>query len=157
MSTATLTSDSDLAVPSRLSIWAPARLVQMVATGLRRPVRWPFSAGRGRAHSVCMPPAAAPQSLEIPQADSAPTSDAPATGEAVHTTPASTGHAHIAGHAKAEAIHLEGLALHSQSLGTAYACQPALSLRQKVVDILLVAVWGALIPGLMWLGAAAGF
>jgi hypothetical protein len=31
------------------------------------------------------------------------------------------------------------------------------SRRQMVVDILLVAMWGAMIPALMWLGAAAGF
>jgi hypothetical protein len=31
------------------------------------------------------------------------------------------------------------------------------TLRQMVVDILLVAMWGAMIPALMWLGAAAGF
>jgi len=33
----------------------------------------------------------------------------------------------------------------------------ALGVRRMVVDVLLVAMWGALIPGLMWLGAAAGF
>ncbi len=26
-----------------------------------------------------------------------------------------------------------------------------------LVDVLLVAVWGATIPGIMWLGAAGGF
>ncbi|CAM3801913.1 hypothetical protein BOSP111201_26070 [Bordetella sputigena] len=31
------------------------------------------------------------------------------------------------------------------------------TVRQMVVDVLLVAMWGAMIPGLMWLGAAAGF
>lgn len=33
----------------------------------------------------------------------------------------------------------------------------ALGIRRMVIDVLLVAVWGALIPALMWLGAAAGF
>ncbi|ANN77127.1 hypothetical protein [Bordetella flabilis] len=33
----------------------------------------------------------------------------------------------------------------------------SVSLRQMIVDILLVAMWGAMIPALMWLGAAAGF
>ncbi|WP_144639054.1 hypothetical protein [Bordetella genomosp. 13] len=33
----------------------------------------------------------------------------------------------------------------------------ALGVRRMVIDVLLVAMWGALIPGLMWLGAAAGF
>ena len=31
------------------------------------------------------------------------------------------------------------------------------TLRQMIVDILLVAMWGAMIPALMWLGTAAGF
>lgn len=33
----------------------------------------------------------------------------------------------------------------------------ALGVRRMVIDVLLVAVWGALIPALMWLGAASGF
>ncbi|ARP90004.1 hypothetical protein CAL14_06620 [Bordetella genomosp. 9] len=33
----------------------------------------------------------------------------------------------------------------------------AMTVRQMVVDVLLVAMWGAMIPALMWLGAAAGF
>lgn len=41
----------------------------------------------------------------------------------------------------------------SQSLAAA----PNISRQHIVGDILLVAVWGAMIPGLMWLGAAAGF
>ncbi|MFC4277767.1 hypothetical protein [Achromobacter aloeverae] len=31
------------------------------------------------------------------------------------------------------------------------------SVRQMVTDILLVGMWGAMIPGLMWLGSALGF
>ncbi|WP_454689463.1 hypothetical protein [Achromobacter aloeverae] len=31
------------------------------------------------------------------------------------------------------------------------------SVREMVTDILLVGMWGAMIPGLMWLGAALGF
>ncbi|SAI68084.1 Uncharacterised protein [Bordetella ansorpii] len=33
----------------------------------------------------------------------------------------------------------------------------ALGVRRMVIDVLLVAVWGALIPGVLWLGAASGF
>ncbi|NYT57401.1 hypothetical protein H0A65_00530 [Alcaligenaceae bacterium] len=33
----------------------------------------------------------------------------------------------------------------------------SLSRGSMVADICLVAVWGATIPGLMWLGAAGGF
>lgn len=29
--------------------------------------------------------------------------------------------------------------------------------RRMIWDVVMVAAWGALIPGLMWLGAAAGF
>ncbi|MCD0505475.1 hypothetical protein LPZ50_20945, partial [Bordetella petrii] len=49
-------------------------------------------------------------------------------------------------------------AAHSQSLGTAsQAASQGVTTRQMVVDVLLVAMWGALIPALMWLGAVAGF
>lgn len=32
-----------------------------------------------------------------------------------------------------------------------------LSRREQLTDVLLVLAWGAIIPGLMWLGSAAGF
>lgn len=32
-----------------------------------------------------------------------------------------------------------------------------LSTRTKVLDVCLVAVWGATIPGLLWLGSMGGF
>ncbi|OZI19594.1 hypothetical protein CAL26_18480 [Bordetella genomosp. 9] len=35
--------------------------------------------------------------------------------------------------------------------------EQGVTVRQMVVDVLLVAMWGAMIPGLMWLGAAVGF
>jgi hypothetical protein len=34
---------------------------------------------------------------------------------------------------------------------------PELTRGAMVTDICLVAAWGAMIPGLMWLGAAGGF
>ncbi len=34
---------------------------------------------------------------------------------------------------------------------------PKLSLGSMVADVCLVAVWGAMIPGMMWLGVAVGF
>lgn len=157
MSTATLTSDSDLAAPSRLSAWAPVRLMQAVATGLRRPVRWPFSSGASRDHGVSMPPAAVPDCGEALSADRAPPCSPGANGHAAPAVVPSANPAAPHARSRSEAMQTEGLALHSQSLGTAQVCQPTLTLRQKIVDILLVAVWGALIPGLMWLGAAAGF
>ena len=42
-----------------------------------------------------------------------------------------------------------------RSLST--AANAGMSRKHIVGDILLVALWGAMIPGLMWLGAAAGF
>lgn len=32
-----------------------------------------------------------------------------------------------------------------------------LSMRAKLLDVCLVAVWGATIPGLLWLGSMGGF
>jgi hypothetical protein len=43
------------------------------------------------------------------------------------------------------------------SAPSAAVASQGVSPRQMVVDILLVAMWGAMIPALMWLGAAAGF
>ncbi|CAB5517683.1 hypothetical protein LMG26857_06782 [Achromobacter anxifer] len=31
------------------------------------------------------------------------------------------------------------------------------SVKAMVIDVVMVLAWGAIIPGLMWLGAAAGF
>ncbi|CAB3919775.1 hypothetical protein LMG26858_05236 [Achromobacter anxifer] len=30
-------------------------------------------------------------------------------------------------------------------------------MKAMVIDVVMVLAWGAIIPGLMWLGAAAGF
>jgi hypothetical protein len=46
--------------------------------------------------------------------------------------------------------------LHASVAGTASGATDV-SLRQMVVDVLLVAMWGAMIPLFMWLGSAAGF
>lgn len=35
--------------------------------------------------------------------------------------------------------------------------RPAMTRGAMVVDVCLVAAWGATIPGLMWLGVAGGF
>ncbi|HEY0296824.1 MAG TPA: hypothetical protein VGC69_15965 [Bordetella sp.] len=45
------------------------------------------------------------------------------------------------------------------SLGDARKLAPnqIVSRREMLLDVLLVAAWGAIIPALMWLGAAAGF
>jgi len=135
MTTATLAPDSVASLaPSRLPAWLPRMLAQAAGGVLRQPARWPFSTGLSRGPS----PAAVPQAQRpVPPAPVAPAM--PGTGTA---TPSA----------------VAGQAAHSQSLGTvAHAARQGVTVRQMVVDVLLVAMWGALIPGLMWLGAAAGF
>ncbi|MEO6986617.1 MAG: hypothetical protein ABI155_14885 [Paralcaligenes sp.] len=34
---------------------------------------------------------------------------------------------------------------------------PKLSMGTMLADVCLVAIWGAMIPGMMWLGVAVGF
>jgi hypothetical protein len=46
--------------------------------------------------------------------------------------------------------------LHASVAGTTSAAADV-TLRQMIVDVLLVAMWGAMIPLFMWLGSAAGF
>lgn len=41
--------------------------------------------------------------------------------------------------------------------GRAYSSARVLTARAMVTDICLVVAWGAMIPGLMWLGVAGGF
>ena len=43
------------------------------------------------------------------------------------------------------------------SVAGAGALAAGLTPRQMVTDVLLVAMWGALIPGVLWLGHAVGF
>ncbi|MOA68451.1 hypothetical protein D3C78_1960770 [compost metagenome] len=46
-----------------------------------------------------------------------------------------------------------------RSLGNA-TVEPVTSqvtMKAMVIDVVMVLAWGAIIPGLMWLGAAAGF
>ena len=43
------------------------------------------------------------------------------------------------------------------SLDAVQVCMPGVTRGQMVTDVLLVAMWGALIPGVLWLGHAAGF
>jgi hypothetical protein len=51
----------------------------------------------------------------------------------------------------------ESAVLPAAPISSAAMASQSVGLRQMVVDILLVAMWGAMIPALMWLGAAAGF
>lgn len=45
----------------------------------------------------------------------------------------------------------------SASLGGVGTAATFVTRRQMVGDVLLVAMWGAIIPGVLWLGHAAGF
>lgn len=128
MTTATLASDSAVSLsPSRLPAWLPRMLAQAGGGVLRQPAKWPFSSGLSRGRN--------------------PLPAQPATGPAQPAQPA-----------PAVSTAADIPAAHSQSLGTAaQAVRQGVTLRQMVVDVMLVAMWGALIPGLMWLGAAAGF
>jgi len=137
MTTATLASDSAVSLSaSRLPAWLPRMLAQAGGV-LRQPAKWPFSSGLSRGRT----PAPA-------QSADAPMQPSQAAQPVLPTRPAQC----------APAMALDAQAAHSQSLGTAArAAGQAVTVRQMVVDVLLVAMWGALIPGLMWLGAAAGF
>jgi len=149
MSIATLASDSAVSLPSRLPSWVPRILARATASVLRQPVRWPFSSGLSQGRHRAYEPTAQPEAPASPVVvqPAQPVQDSqPLAGAA--QTDVST----------AAALPLNTLGAHSQSIGTArQALSQDVTVRQMVVDVLLVAMWGALIPGLMWLGAAAGF
>ncbi len=46
---------------------------------------------------------------------------------------------------------------HSLGNATVEPVTARVTRKQMVVDVIMVLAWGAIIPGLMWLGAAAGF
>ncbi|WP_066638597.1 hypothetical protein [Bordetella sp. H567] len=71
------------------------------------------------------------------------------------TQPASTANTGMADQALVSAP--AGAAVGSIASAAVFAADRDVTVRQMVVDILLVAMWGAMIPALMWLGAAAGF
>jgi len=161
MSTATLASDSAVSLPSRLPTWVPRMLVRATAAVLRRPARWPFSSGLSQGRHRVLVPTAQPDAASTPAADLS-------VDIAVLGTPvAETGHPQAASssaeatqaeRSAAAALPFNTLGAHSQSIGTAsQALSQGVTLRQMVVDVVLVAMWAALVPGLMWLGAAAGF
>lgn len=156
MSTATLASDSAISLPSRLPAWMP-RIVARAAGGvLRQPAKWPFSSGlsQGRRYvpaqsDVTISPVAA-QPVVVRPVATQPVVDQPVVAPV-------GGIAHVSVSAASVSIDMSAAA-HSQSMGTAArALNQGVTARQMVVDVLLVAMWGALIPGMMWLGAAAGF
>ncbi|OZI57469.1 hypothetical protein [Bordetella genomosp. 4] len=162
MSTATLASDTVVSLPSRLPTWVPRILARAAAGVLRQPAKWPFSSGLSQGRHRALAPAA--QSDVIGASAVVQPVEAPAVEvqPVVQPTPAAripqpiVGAAHA--HVSAAALSMDTMAAHSQSMGTASrALSQGVTMRQMVGDVLLVAIWGALIPGVMWLGAAAGF
>ncbi|CAM4145344.1 hypothetical protein [Bordetella muralis] len=162
MSTATLASDTVVSLPSRLPTWVPRMLARAAVGVLRQPAKWPFSSGLSQGRHRALAPAA--QSDVIGTATVVQPVEAPAieVQPVVQPTPAARISQPIVGaaqtHVSAAALSMDTMAAHSQSMGTASrALSQGVTVRQMVGDVLLVAMWGALIPGLMWLGAAAGF
>lgn len=105
------------------------------------PARWPF------------PPAPVEEGSLVGQAVSVPTSvpvSSPAPSPAFVPMPVIRP---VAAPVAAPAAERE------RSLGNA-TVEPVTSqvtMKAMVVDVVMVLAWGAIIPGLMWLGAAAGF
>ena len=101
----------------------------------RMPARWPF------------PPAPTPDEASV----GGPVAGIPAAG-APASLPAA-GVSVVAPAAPAATVARD------QSIGDAQA-QPAgnqLTMKAMITDVVLVLAWGAMIPGLMWLGVAGGF
>lgn len=91
------------------------------------PARWPFPPAPAEAGALAGPAVAAPMS-----APAAPVEAAVAAAPA---------------------------AARERSLGNA-TVEPVtaqVTMKAMVIDVVMVLAWGAIIPGLMWLGAAAGF
>ena len=112
--------------------WTGTASDQRVRT-TRMPARWPF------------PPAPTPEDVASP----APAAGVPAAGSAVAGSPAAL---------PAPATPAASVA-RDHSIGDAKA-QPAanqLTMKAMITAVVLVLAWGAMIPGLMWLGVAGGF
>lgn len=103
----------------------------------RMPARWPF------------PPAPTPEEVAISPAAGDPAAGAPAVD-----TPAS-----VSAPAAVPAAVPVASGARDHSIGDAKA-QPVanqLTMKAMITDVVLVLAWGAMIPGLMWLGVAGGF
>ncbi|CAB3722276.1 hypothetical protein LMG26690_04030 [Achromobacter animicus] len=121
------------------------------ARSTRMPARWPFPPAptpeevSGAAGSVGAREAVAP-------AASAPAAGVPAAGASAAGA--------LAGLPVADAATAASAAVaRNHSIGDAKA-QPVanqLTMKAMITDVVLVLAWGAMIPGLMWLGVAGGF
>ena len=105
----------------------------------RMPARWPF------------PPAPTPEEVS-----GGPAAGGPAAGGPAVDSPASVS---APAAAPAPAAVPAAMDARDHSIGDAKA-QPVanqLTMKAMITDVVLVLAWGAMIPGLMWLGVAGGF
>lgn len=105
----------------------------------RMPARWPF------------PPAPTPEEVS-----GGPAAGGPAAGGPAVDAPASVS---APAAAPAPAAVPAAMGARDHSIGDAKA-QPVanqLTMKAMITDVVLVLAWGAMIPGLMWLGVAGGF
>ncbi|WGJ91987.1 hypothetical protein QEP15_06780 [Achromobacter mucicolens] len=100
----------------------------------RMPARWPF------------PPAPTPEEVAI----------SPAAGDPAVDTPASVS-APAAAPVPAAVPAASGARDHSIGDAKAQPVANQLTMKAMITDVVLVLAWGAMIPGLMWLGVAGGF
>lgn len=105
----------------------------------RMPARWPFPPAP-TPEEVSGGPAAGGPAAGAPAVDSPASVSAPAAAPAPAAVPAALGaRDHSIGDAKAQPVANQ------------------LTMKAMITDVVLVLAWGAMIPGLMWLGVAGGF
>lgn len=100
----------------------------------RMPARWPF------------PPAPTPEEVSGGPTAGGPAAGGPAAGAPAVDTPASV-----------SAPAAMGARDHSIGDAKAQPVANQLTMKAMITDVVLVLAWGAMIPGLMWLGVAGGF
>lgn len=110
----------------------------------RMPARWPF------------PPAPTPEEVSGGPAAGVPAAGAPAAGAPAVDTPASVS-APAAAPVPAAVPVASGARDHSIGDAKAQPVANQLTMKAMITDVVLVLAWGAMIPGLMWLGVAGGF
>lgn len=105
----------------------------------RMPARWPFPPAP-TPEEVAISPAAGGPAAGAPAVDTPASVSAPADAPVPAAVPAASGaRDHSIGDAKAQPVANQ------------------LTMKAMITDVVLVLAWGAMIPGLMWLGVAGGF
>ncbi|UAN02739.1 hypothetical protein [Achromobacter mucicolens] len=120
----------------------------------RMPARWPFPPAP-TPEEVAISPAAGGPAAGVPAAG-APAAGAPAAGAPAVDTPASVS-APAAAPVPAAVPVASGARDHSIGDAKAQPVANQLTMKAMITDVVLVLAWGAMIPGLMWLGVAGGF